>query len=149
MHSVHITVRQLQTMMNKSYHEMLSFDSFEDRYNYLRLYGVVGEDVFGFGRYVNQRFYTSSDWRSARTQVIIRDNGCNLACPDRPIHGRIHVHHINPVTMEMLENEDPILFDLNNLICTDDITHRAIHYGDVSLLQQDYIPRRPGDTKLW
>ena len=135
--------------MSKSYHELLTFDSFEDRYNYLRLFGVVGEDVFGFNRYLNQAFYTNPRWRSIRTQVIIRDDGCNLGCKDRPIGGRIQVHHINPVSIEMLEDDNPLLYDLNNLICTDDITHRAIHYGDASLLQQDYIPRRPGDTKLW
>lgn len=135
--------------MSKSYHELLTFDTFEDRYNYLRLFGVVGEDVFGFNRYLNQAFYTNPRWRSVRTQVIVRDDGCNLGCKDRPIGGRIQVHHINPVSIEMLEDDDPMLYDLNNLICTDDITHRAIHYGDASLLQQDYIPRRPGDTKLW
>ena len=135
--------------MSKSYHELLTFDSFEDRYNYLRLFGVVGEDVFGFNRYLNQAFYTNPRWRSVRTQVIVRDDGCNLGCKDRPIGGRIQVHHINPVSIEMLEDDDPMLYDLNNLICTDDITHRAIHYGDASLLQQDYVPRRPGDTKLW
>lgn len=135
--------------MSKSYHELLTFDTFEDRYNYLRLFGVVGEDVFGFNRYLNQAFYTNPRWRSVRTQVIVRDDGCNLGCKDRPIGGRIQVHHINPVSIEMLEDDDPMLYDLNNLICTDDITHRAIHYGDASLLQQDYVPRRPGDTKLW
>lgn len=135
--------------MSKSYHELLTFDSFEDRYNYLRLFGVVGEDVFGFNRYLNQAFYTNPRWRSVRTQVIVRDDGCNLGCKDRPIGGRIQVHHINPVSIDMLEDDDPMLYDLNNLICTDDITHRAIHYGDASLLQQDYVPRRPGDTKLW
>jgi hypothetical protein len=136
-------------IMSKTYRELITFDSFEDRYNYLKLFGVVGEDVFGFSRYINQHFYTSSIWRSVRTQVIIRDDGCNLGCKDRPIAGRIHVHHINPVTIDMLEDENPILYDLDNLICTDDLTHRAIHYGDASLLQKDYIPRRPGDTKLW
>ena len=135
--------------MSKSYHELLTFDTFEDRYNYLRLFGVVGEDVFGFNRYLNQAFYTNPRCRSVRTQVIVRDDGCNLGCKDRPIGGRIQVHHINPVSIEMLEDDDPMLYDLNNLICTDDITHRAIHYGDASLLQQDYVPRRPGDTKLW
>lgn len=135
--------------MSKSYHELLTFDTFEDRYNYLRLFGVVGEDVFGFNRYLNQAFYMNPRWRSVRTQVIVRDDGCNLGCKDRPIGGRIQVHHINPVSIEMLEDDDPMLYDLNNLICTDDITHRAIHYGDASLLQQDYVPRRPGDTKLW
>ena len=135
--------------ISKSYNELLTFDSFEDRYEYLRLFGVVGEDVFGFNRYVNQAFYNNPRWRSVRNQVIIRDNGCNLACSDRPIPKRIQVHHINPVSLEMLEDDDPLLYDLNNLICTDEITHRAIHYGDASLLQQDYVPRRPGDTKLW
>jgi hypothetical protein len=135
--------------MNKSYNELITIDSFEERYEYLRLHGIVGEDVFGFNRYVNKQFYTSEPWRTTRPKVIVRDEGCNLACRDRPIAGRIHVHHINPVTLEMLENDDPILYDLNNLICTDDITHRAIHYGDASLLQKDYTPRRPGDTKLW
>ena len=142
-------MKKLRMIMSKTYRELITFDSFEDRYNYLRLFGVVGEDVFGFSRYINQHFYTSSIWRSVRTQVIIRDDGCNLGCKDRPIVGRIYVHHINPVTLDMLEDEDPMLYDLNNLICTDDLTHRAIHYGDASLLQQDYTPRKPGDTKLW
>ncbi len=144
-------VEPKQKMMStsKSYHELLTFDSFEDRYNYLRLFGVVGEYTFGFNRYLNQAFYTNQRWRSVRTKVIIRDDGCNLGCKDRPIGGRIQVHHINPVSIKMLEDDDPMLYDLNNLICTDEITHRAIHYGDASLLQQDYIPRRPGDTKLW
>ena len=123
--------------------------SFEERYEYLRLYGHVGEDVFGFNRYLNQDFYNSQKWRNLRSKLIIRDDGCDLACPDRPIYGRIHVHHIVPVTIEMLEENDPILYDLNNLVCTSDMTHRAIHYGDASLLQKDYVPRRPGDTKLW
>jgi len=135
--------------ISKSYNELLTFDNFEDRYEYLRLFGVVGENVFGFNRYVNQAFYNNPRWRSVRNQVIIRDNGCDLACSDRPIPKRIQVHHINPVSLEMLEDDDPLLYDLNNLICTDEITHRAIHYGDSSLLQQDYVPRRPGDTKLW
>ena len=135
--------------MTKSYNELIRLESFEERYQYLRLHGVVGEDIFGFNRWINQSFYTSREWRSARSKVIIRDNGCDLGCEDRPIIYRIQIHHINPVTMEQLENEDPILYDLNNLICTDPMTHKAIHYGDESLLVKDYEPRRPGDTKLW
>lgn len=123
--------------------------TFEERFQYLKLHGTVGESIFGFARYVNQSFYTSSKWRSVRDQVIIRDNGCDLGIPDRIIGHRIQVHHINPVTLEQLENDDPVLFDLNNLICTDPMTHKAIHYGDESLLIEDYKPRRPGDTKLW
>ena len=135
--------------MNKTYHEMLEYKTFKDRYKYLRLIGYVGEDTFGFNRFVNQQFYTSRMWRSVRSQVIIRDNGCDLACPDRPILGKIYIHHINPVSLEQLEDEDPILFDLNNLVCVSHTTHNAIHYGDESTLIEDYVPRRPGDTTLW
>lgn len=135
--------------MSKTYHEMLEYKTFKDRYKYLRLIGYVGEDTFGFNRFVNQQFYTSRMWRSVRSQVIIRDNGCDLACPDRPILGKIYIHHINPVSLEQLEDEDPILFDLNNLVCVSHTTHNAIHYGDESTLIEDYIPRRPGDTTLW
>lgn len=135
--------------MIKSYHELIRLKTFEERFEYLRLFGKVGEDIFGFSRYVNQSFYTSEKWRSVRNQVIIRDGGCDLAMPDRLIGFRIQVHHINPVSLEQLENDDSALFDLDNLICTDPITHRAIHYGDASLLIEDYKPRYPGDTKLW
>ena len=135
--------------MNKTYHEMLEYKTFKDRYKYLRLIGYVGEDTFGFNRFVNQQFYTSRMWRSVRSQVIIRDNGCDLACPDRPILGKIYIHHINPVSLEQLEDEDPILFDLNNLVCVSHTTHNAIHYGDESTLIEDYVPRRPDDTTLW
>ncbi len=135
--------------MNKSYNELMSLPTFVERYRYLRLPGSVGKDTFGFARYVNQSFYNSEQWRSVRSQVIIRDNGCDLACPDRLILSRIQIHHINPVSLEQLEENDPILFDMNNLICTDFQTHRAIHYGDESLLLEDYKPRTPGDTKLW
>lgn len=136
-------------MLSKSYHDMIQYKTFEDRYKYLKLLGHVGEDTFGFNRWVNQSFYTSSNWRSVRSKVIIRDNGCDLGCESRPIFGRIHIHHINPVTLEQLEDEDPILFDLDNLVCTSTITHQAIHYGNESSLIQDYVPRKPGDTKLW
>ena len=135
--------------MIKSYNELVQLPTFKERFDYLRLYGKVGEDIFGFSRYVNQSFYTSDKWRSVRNQVIIRDNGCDLGIQDRVILYRIQVHHINPVSLEQLENDDLVLFDLNNLICTDPMTHRAIHYGDESLLMEDYTPRRPGDTKLW
>ena len=136
-------------MMPKSYHELIQIDSYEDRFNYLKLHGMVGESTFGFNRFVNQSFYTSSEWRSVRSKVIIRDNGCDLGIPERPIIVRIHVHHINPVTMEQLEENDPILFDPDNLICVDPNTHNALHYGDRSLLIPDIVMRKPGDTKLW
>ena len=136
-------------MKNRSYRELIRLDNFEERYNYLRLYGMVGQDVFGFDRYINQAFYSSKKWRSTRSEVIIRDNGCDLAIPDREIGGAIFIHHINPITLEMFENDDPLLFDLDNLVCVSRETHQAIHYGDESLLIKDYSPRQPGDTKLW
>ena len=136
-------------MSIKTYRELIRLDNFEDRYKYLRLYGVVGQDVFGFDRYINQAFYTSKKWRSIRSEVIIRDNGCDLAIPDREIGGTIFIHHINPISLEMFECDDPLLFDLDNLVCVSRETHQAIHYGDESLLIKDYYPRRPGDTKLW
>ena len=136
-------------MKNRSYRELIRLDNFEERYNYLRLYGMVGQDVFGFDRYINQAFYSSKKWRSTRSEVIIRDNGCDLAIPDREIGGTIFIHHINPITLEMFENDDPLLFDLDNLVCVSRETHQAIHYGDESLLIKDYSPRQPGDTKLW
>lgn len=136
-------------MKNRSYRELIRLDNFEERYNYLRLYGMVGQDVFGFDRYINQAFYSSKKWRSTRSEVIIRDNGCDLAIPDREIGGTIFIHHINPITLEMFENDDPLLFDLDNLICVSRETHQAIHYGDESLLIKNYSPRQPGDTKLW
>ena len=128
---------------------MILLPTFMERYEYLKLRGNVGETTFGFNRFVNQHFYTSSIWRSIRNQVIIRDNGCDLACRDREIVGRIYIHHIVPLTMDMFEDDDPLLYDLNNLVTVSFDTHSAIHYGDASLLQQDYVPRTPGDTKLW
>lgn len=133
----------------KSYSQMLVYDTFLERFNYLKLYGSVGESIFGFHRYVNQNFYSSRRWQSVRSRVIIRDDGCDLADPARQIHDRIYIHHINPVTLEQLENDDSALYDLNNLVSVSYDTHLAIHYGDQSLLIPDYIERRPGDTKLW
>ena len=133
----------------KSYSEMMSYRTFEERYEYLKLNGVVAETTFGVNRYINQSFYTSPEWRSVRNRVIIRDDGCDLACRDREICGRIYIHHINPVTMLMFEENDRMLYDLDNLVCVSFDTHNAIHYGDASLLIPDYKPRTPGDTKLW
>lgn len=140
---------ELTLMMKKTYSEMLTKQTFMERYEYLRLRGHIGETTFGFNRYLNQQFYTSPIWRSIRNQVIIRDEGCDLACRDREIVGRIYIHHINPISMEMFEWDDPLLYDLENLVSVSFDTHSAIHYGDSSLLIQDYIPRQPGDTKLW
>ena len=137
------------TLSKKSYSELIRIPTFIERYHYLRVYGLVGETTFGFDRYVNQAFYNSYTWRNLRSKIIVRDEGCDLAIPDRPIGGTIFIHHINPITLEMFENDDPLLYDEDNLICVSRDTHQAIHYGDESLLVPDYTPRSPGDTNLW
>lgn len=136
-------------MITRSYRQLIQLPTFEERYEYLRLKGQVGRDTFGFDRYINQSFYSSREWKSARSKVIIRDDGCDLGDPNRPIGGPIFIHHINPVTIEMFDDDDPCLFNTDNLICVSRTTHQAIHYGDASLLIPDYSPRKPGDTKLW
>ncbi len=133
----------------KSYSELIRIPNFIDRYAYLKLDGVVGDSTFGFDRYINQSFYTSSIWRQLRSKIIVRDEGCDLAIPDRPIGGTIFIHHINPITLEMFEDDDPLLYDEDNLICVSRDTHSAIHYGNESLLIPDFSPRQPGDTRLW
>jgi len=133
----------------KTYSELCKFKTFEERFEYLKLGGIVGKETFGFNRYLNQVFYRSPEWRRVRREIIIRDNGCDLAHPDRPIHGRIIVHHINPITLEDIELRRPCLFDPENLICTSHHTSNALHYGDASLLIQLPKERTKGDTTPW
>lgn len=133
----------------KSYSELITLPTFEERYEYLRLGGTVGVETFGFDRYLNQMLYRSNKWRVSRDKAIIRDCGCDLGIPDREIQGRILVHHINPITIEDIINERSILFDLENLICSSKNTHDAIHYGDSSLLILNPIERSANDTCPW
>ena len=135
--------------MTKSYLELRQIPTFEGRYEYLKIGGVVGRATFGFERYLNQILYNSDDWKWIRRDAIIRDNGCDLGIEDREIFGRLVVHHINPITIEQIETGDPCVFDLNNLICSANRTHNAIHYGDASLLTILPKERRKGDTCLW
>jgi|SRR5688572_16180565 len=133
----------------RTYSELAQIATFEERFEYLSLRGEVGCATFGGNRWINQRFYTSREWRRLRHDVIVRDEGCDLGIEGFEIHDKIIVHHMNPI------EEDDILYgtaralDLDNLICTTHDTHNAIHYGDVSLLPKAYSPRQPGDTKLW
>lgn len=136
-------------MIRKTYNELKMLNTLKDRYEYLHLKGVVGETLYGRDRCIMQDFYHSGDWRPIRRQVIIRDNGQELGLEDNPIEGFITVHHICPITLEDVINGDPKIYDLNNLICVSDRMHKAIHYGDWSLLPKPYSGRRPGDTKLW
>ena len=136
-------------MSIKTYSELITLPTFEERYRYLRLCGSVGVDTFGFDRYLNQVFYRSQRWRTVRDQVIIRDNGCDLAVDGREIHGRILIHHMNPITIDDIMNESEFLLNPEFLICTIHTTHNAIHYGDENLLVLGPIERTKNDTCPW
>jgi hypothetical protein len=123
--------------------------TFEERYEYLRIGGLVGESTFGYERYLNQMLYSSSQWRRVRDQVIIRDNGCDLGMEGYSIGGRIIIHHMNPITAEQIEESAAEIFDPEYLICVSDRTHNAIHFGDKSLLPQLPIERQPNDMCPW
>ena len=133
----------------RCYRELSRLRTFQERYDYLRIGGVVGESTFGFERYLNQMLYTSAQWKKVRSLVIIRDNGCDLGMEDYPIGGRIYVHHMNPITAEQIEESAAEIFDPEFLICVSKQTHDAIHFGDKHLLPQLPVERRPGDTCLW
>lgn len=137
-------------MIIKRYSELRLIPTFEERYQYLKLNGVVGQDTFGWDRYINQYLYQRSQkWKEARNEVIIRDNGCDLGIAGREIYDKIIVHHMNPITLEDIENESDIIFDPEFLISTSHITHNAIHYGNVHLLMRDPIERTKNDTCPW
>lgn len=134
----------------RSYSELIKLKTFEERFEYLKLKGQVGKMTFGADRIFNQAFYHSKEWRDFRSKVIARDNGCDLGCNDREIFDKIIVHHINPMSLEELEEGGEELFDMENFICCSHNTHEAIHYGDADLLvKTNFVERKPGDTKLW
>lgn len=133
----------------KTYSELITLPTFEERYRYLRLGGRVGEETFGFDRYLNQIFYRSEEWRAIRDEVIIRDAGCDLGMPDREIFGKILVHHMNPIRQEDILRRSKFLLDPEYLICTIKNTHDAIHYGDESLLITMPVERTKNDTCPW
>lgn len=136
--------------MMKTYNELITFDRFEDRFEYLKIKGNVGEATFGSQRYLNQMLYRNPQWKSIRNKVIIRDNGCDLAHPDYEINGQAaYVHHIEPITIDDIINENPKIFDMNNLVTTTFQTHQAIHYGSKDILMLNPIERKPNDTCPW
>lgn len=135
--------------MIRTYSELITFPTFEERYRYLRLEGKVGEDTFGFDRWLNQSFYKDREWRAIRDKVIIRDNGCDLGIPDCEIHSRIIVHHMNPITKDDILYRSAFLLNPEYLICTVKNTHDAIHYGDEGLLIKVPIERTRNDTCPW
>lgn len=136
-------------MSIKTYSELVTLSNFEERYRYLRLKGAVGEESFGYDRYLNQLFYRSQKWKSIRDSVIVRDNGCDLGVEGYEIYGRILIHHMNPITLKDIEQESDFLLDPEYLISTTHNTHNAIHYGDESLLITAPIERTKNDTCPW
>lgn len=133
----------------RTYKELVSIDNYLDRYKYLKLGGAVGQETFGFERYLNQKFYRTDEWRKVRDYVIVRDNGCDMAFDGREIHSKILIHHLNPVMPnDILERQSWIL-DPEFLVCVCKQTHDAIHYGDESLLLLDPVIRTKNDTCPW
>ena len=134
----------------RSYSELITISSFKDRFEYLRLNGSVGLETFGFDRYLNQRFYHSTEWQTRRDKIIVRDCGCDLGVEGREICGRIYIHHMNPMLVkDLTEHFNEALLDPEYLICASHNTHNAIHYGDENLLMHDPVERRPNDTCPW
>ena len=133
----------------KSYNQLIRLPTFEERFHYLKIGGLVGRETFGFDRYLSQSFYQSREWKHIRNKVLLRDNGCDLGDPEREIFAGPVIHHINPITIEDLEEGNDLVFDLNNLITTTHNTHNAIHYGSESLLVKLPRERTKGDTTPW
>ena len=135
--------------MIRTYRECIQLSTFQERYRYLQIGGLVGKETFGFDRYLNQMLYRTSEWKRFRRDMILRDNGCDLGCEGYEIYGNVLVHHINPITVEDVINRNPCIFDPNNVICTSLNTHNAIHYGDETLLITEPVVRKPNDTCPW
>lgn len=134
--------------MVKSYSELIRIPSFKERFNYLKLFGSVGEMTFAGHRYLNQKFYSQQSWRKTRREIILRDNGCDLGHEDYPINGAIYIHHINPITIDDLMYERDCVFDPDNLVCVSFNTHNSIHYGTDKTIKE-FKERTPHDTCLW
>lgn len=138
------------TSLIRTYTELITLSTFEERFRYLKLNAKVGEDTFGFDRWLNQIFYTSKEWRKIKNQVVVRDCGCDLGIADREIYGKVLVHHMNPIRVNDIRNRTDILLNPEYLITVSNNTHNAIHYGDESLLiQSEPTIRLPNDTCPW
>lgn len=133
----------------RTYSQLIQLPSFQERFKYLKLQGQVSKETFGAERYLNQAFYHSSEWRKIRDEVITRDLGCDLGCPDYDIFGVIIIHHMNPITLVDLEEHNDLVLDPEFLICTSDDTHKAIHYGIHNYTPRLPVTRKPFDTCPW
>ena len=145
--------KKMTSMMTRdcirTYSELMELTTFEERFRYLKLEANVGDATFGFDRYLNQQFYHSSEWKSLRNEIIIRDNACDLAVPDHELSKRIIIHHMNPITKDDLIHQTDYLLNPEYLICTSHKTHQAIHYGDENLLFETIVERSKNDTCPW
>ena len=139
----------VMTMKIRTYSELILLPTFEERFEYLRLDGKVGEDTFGFDRYLNQLFYRSQEWRKIRDYIIVRDNACDLGVEGCDIYSKVLIHHMNPITARDIEKRTELLLDPEYLICTTHNTHNAIHYGDENLIIKSPIVRTKNDTCPW
>ena len=133
----------------RTYSELIRLPTFEERFRYLKLDGLVGKDTFGFDRYLNQEFYRSKEWKEVRDFVIVRDNGCDLGMDGYEIVGRIYIHHMNPITVNDIVHSSDFLLNPDYLICMSHNTHNAVHYGDEDLLVTAPVERRKNDTCPW
>jgi hypothetical protein len=136
-------------MKTRTYSELSKLETFEERFRYLQLKGLLGFVTFGFDRWINQRFYKSREWKQVRDEVIVRDNGCDLGVPGYEIYSGLIVHHMNPLSLEELKHSSDGIIDPDFLICTSLQTHNAIHYSDEAILPRGPIIRKSGDTTLW
>lgn len=141
--------RMTRMTIIRTYSELITFPTFEERFKYLQLEGSVGKDTFGYDRYLNQLFYKTAEWKRLRQDLIIRDNGCDLGVEGREIYGRIVIHHLNPITKDDIVRRTEYLLNPDFLICTTHNTHNAIHYGDESLLITSPVERSKNDTCPW
>ena len=137
------------TINKRRYSELRALQTFQERFEYLKLTGQVGMDTFGFDRYLNQIFYKSHEWKRVRDEVIIRDNGCDLGVPGCDIFGKIYIHHMNPILQEDILDRNPDLMNPEFLICTSHKTHNAIHYGTEDILVVEPVIRSKNDTCPW
>ena len=136
-------------MTIRTYTELMKLQTFEERFRYLKLVTRVGEETFGFDRYLNQQFYHSQEWKSIRNEIIIRDNACDLGITGREMNKGIIIHHMNPITKDDLIHQSDFLLNPDYLICVSKKTHSAIHYGDESLLFDGLVERSKNDTCPW
>ena len=136
--------------MIRRYSELIVLPSYEERFKYLQLNGVIGSDTFGFDRYLNQKFYRSTEWKQLRNYIIMRDQAYDLAHPDYPIQSNVYIHHMNPIDVTDISESTEYLLNPEYLICVSQETHNALHYGDGSNLHKyDYEDRKPNDTSPW